>query len=459
MSPVAPVAPAVKEPLRVAVGRRSPAVLAALDVGQARARASAWATGPVIPGAIDEVRVRSVLYRPDGGATLRYLVRLAPSGREQVLLGAVPATGGDVVVRPFPADPGLPTLSRAVDPQLMRAVLGRVVPGTGGERAIGRCVVDVVHHPRQGPCVLRYRLSPGAGGAGELRHPVVFGKVYADAAAAVDAASALRLLGRVLRRPPDRLRVVVPEPLAVVDSLHLGLAAAIPGTPLLPGLLTAAGDGRGLTDAVRGAAALAAALHSGDTAGSRLPVRDLAGERAATERDLALLEPVWPELAAHLRCGVARAVDGAEGGDAGGDAGGGPAPVLAHGDLTPSQVLLGSPGSVGLVDVDTLCLAEPALDLGRFLAYLHVTALRRSRQAGPLLADLTELFLAAYGDTRAGSGGMPGDGDLRTRVAAYRALALARAGARACWQLKDERLDAILRSLDAGNDWTGSRTG
>ena len=129
--------------------------------------------------------------------------------------------------------------------------------------------------------------------------------------------------------------------------------------------------------------------------------------------------------------------------------------MLAHGDLTPSQVLLGAPGRIGLVDVDTVCLAEPALDLGRFLAYLHVTALRRSRRSGPLLADLTELFLAAYLEAR----GMPGDGDLRTRVVAYRALALARAGARACWQLKDGRLDAILRSLDAGNDGRGSRTG
>ena len=42
------------------------------------------------PGAaVDDVRVGSVLYRPDGGATLRYLVRLAPPGR-----GAGPARRG-----------------------------------------------------------------------------------------------------------------------------------------------------------------------------------------------------------------------------------------------------------------------------------------------------------------------------------------------------------------------------
>ena len=451
MSAAVPVALAVREPLREAVGRRSPAVLAALDVARARAFAGA---------AVDGVRVRSVLYRPDGGCTLRYLVRLA-AGPEQVLLVEVPASGEDVVVRPFPADPGLPTLSQAVDPQLMRTVLGRVVPGTGGDRAIGRCAVDVVHHPRHGPCVLRYRLSPGAGGAGELRHPVVFGKVYADPTTAAAAASALRILRRGLRRPPGQLSIVVPEPLAVVDSLRLGLAAVIPGAPLLPGLLTSDGDGIGLRDAVRDAAGLAAALHAGDCGAAALPVRDLAGESAAVERELALLEPVWPEVAAHLRRGVARAVGEAE--DGGGDPGGWLAPGLAHGDFTPTQVLLGIPGAVGLVDVDTLCLAEPALDLGRFLAYLHVTAVRRSVRSGPLLADLTELFLEAYLDARAATGGIPGDGDarrvLRTRTATYRALALARAGARACWQLKDERLGAVLRSLDSGFDGRGSGAG
>ena len=71
MSTVAPVAAAVREPLQAAVGHRSPAVAAALDIGQARTRARAWAA-EAAPGAdVDDVRVGSVLYRPDGGATLR----------------------------------------------------------------------------------------------------------------------------------------------------------------------------------------------------------------------------------------------------------------------------------------------------------------------------------------------------------------------------------------------------
>jgi hypothetical protein len=333
--------------------------------------------------------------------------------------------------------------------------------------------VDVVHHPREGRCVLRYRLSLGAGGAGELRHPVVFGKVYADSSARA-AASALRLLRDGLRSLPDGIRVDVPRPLAVVAPLRLGLVEALPGRPLLPDLLKSACDPRGasttsvppaLTDALRTAAQTAAAVHSCPASGAELPVRNLTGERAATERDLMLLESVWPEVAASLRRGLAGALRSLPARSPATAAPGWPlAPVLAHGDFTPSQVLLDASGGAGLVDVDTLCIAEPALDLGRFLAYLQVTGLRRSRAAGPLLAELTALVVTSYLDAS-----RPSDGATAPRAnvrrllaehtAVYRALTLARLGARACWQLKDDRLAAVMDVLDAGNEWMRDAAG
>ncbi len=447
----APVTETVRAPLRAAVDRRSPLVASALDPEQARARAES-----ALPGmTIQAVQVGSVRYRPDGGCTLRYRVRLGPASGEQVLFLDVPASGSAVRVWPFPADPGLPTLARAVDPVLMRRVLGRVVPGTGGERAIGRCTVDIVHHPRQRRCVLRYRLSQGAGGAGELRHPVLYGKVYDDPAAPAAAAAALRVLREGLRSG-----IRVPEPLAVVPGLHLGLAQAIPGRPLLPQLLATARDARGpASDAVAAAARVAAAVHAVGLPATGLRVRDLAGERAATARALSLLEPVWPDVAAHLRHGVVRALAVDHGAAAATDRW--PlAPVLAHGDLTPGQVLLESSGDAGLVDVDTVCLAEPALDLGRFLAYLHVTGMRRSPGAWPLLEELTAEFIGSYLDvcrpSRNNSGGRR---LLLARTAQHRALSLARLAASACWQLKDDRLRAAMDVLDGGDDWMRSVAG
>jgi aminoglycoside phosphotransferase (APT) family kinase protein len=346
----------------------------------------------------------------------------------------------------------------------MREVLGRVVPGTGGERAVGRCSVDVVRYPRAGHCVLRYRLTQGAGGAGELRHPVVFGKVYGAASAAATTAAALRFLRAGLRGLPDSLRIAVPQPLAVVPPLRLGLTEAIPGRPALPELLKRSCDAGGGADArlaetVAAAARAIAAVHACDPSGSRLPVRDLVVERAAVDRNLTWLEPVWPGVAAYLRRRAAGALGAM--GEYGPGNGRPVGHVLAHGDLTPGQVLLDASGGAGLVDVDTLCVAEPGLDLGRFLAYLHVAGLRRSAAAWPLLIDLTGVFLTAYLDERVTSAAATGvEANARrlllARTGAYRDLALARLGARACWQLKDHRLGAVVDALDVGDEWMGS---
>ena len=126
-------------------------------------------------------------------------------------------------------------------------------------------------------------------------------------------------------------------------------------------------------------------------------------------------------------------------------------------------MLLDGSGRAGIVDVDTLCVAEPALDVGRFLAYLHVTGIRRSRAAWPVLADMTALFLESYLDARSASGdGTAAAGARRLfleRTAAYHALALGRIGASACRQLKDDRLAAVVEVLDAGNAWMRSVAG
>lgn len=81
--------------------------------------------------------------------------------------------------------------------------------------------------------------------------------------------------------------------------------------------------------------------------------------------------------------------------------------VAAHNDFNPGQVLLHH-GAVGLIDFDNACMAEPAMDVGRFRAKLrdigvHTLARRGRPVAGEdldamlrLTDDLCEHFLAAY---------------------------------------------------------------
>lgn len=50
------------------------------------------------------------------------------------------------------------------------------------------------------------------------------------------------------------------------------------------------------------------------------------------------------------------------------------APCLVHGSFKPSQLLVCPHDRVVVTDLDACCVADPALDLGYFLAYLRPTS-------------------------------------------------------------------------------------
>jgi aminoglycoside phosphotransferase (APT) family kinase protein len=92
----------------------------------------------------------------------------------------------------------------------------------------------------------------------------------------------------------------------------------------------------------------------------------------------------------------------------------------------------------GILDFDRLCQAEPALDLGRFLAPLRVTLGKRgSTDAGELAARFIDRYAA--------SGGVPTD---PLRIAVYECTALVRMAARSWLQLKTSRLRTVLRIIE-----------
>jgi aminoglycoside phosphotransferase len=75
-------------------------------------------------------------------------------------------------------------------------------------------------------------------------------------------------------------------------------------------------------------------------------------------------------------------------------------PALIHRDLHDKQILLGDGGAVGLIDLDTLTLGDPAIDLANLAAHFDL----RARQAGADLATAAaqrEALLAGYGASAA----------------------------------------------------------
>jgi aminoglycoside phosphotransferase (APT) family kinase protein len=118
---------------------------------------------------------------------------------------------------------------------------------------------------------------------------------------------------------------------------------------------------------------------------------------------------------------------------------------LCHGDYTPNQVILYNGGS-GLLDFDDVCQAEPALDLGRFCAYLRVAA-RKSAGGNNGGGDaLCRRFLAEYGR----AAGIPerDRAGLAGRVAAYEQVTLARIVVSSWRELKPARTACALGALE-----------
>jgi hypothetical protein len=84
-----------------------------------------------------------------------------------------------------------------------------------------------------------------------------------------------------------------------------------------------------------------------------------------------------------------------------------PPSTPCHGSFKPSQLLLG-PAAAVVTDLDHACVAEPALDVGCFLAYLRPAAVwrRRCTRARAWYDHAAGVFSAAYaqGMEAAGAG-------------------------------------------------------
>lgn len=353
-------------------------------------------------------------------------VRRSPARRGTAWRDAVTTVPGvGLSLHAFPHDPELPTLLDAVDPDVVQSLLGHATAP----------VVTVVHHPREGTCVLRYDEHDAVGAT-------YYGKVYADGHGQV-VESFLRELARgpVTGDSPTPL---FPRPVRYVPSLRLLVTEALPGRALVPQLLKSvlgadhtgdpALDVAALRSAVRASALALAVLQRYD--GPAAPVRTAADELGDLRRELAVVSPVWPETGDRVRRhldALAAAVTAPDG------------RVLSHGDYTPSQVLLSATGPA-VVDLDTLCWADPALDVGRYLVQLRLlTSKLGGGDAARLHDELRSSFLETYGLASPRAASQPPFSD---RVAFSEGLSLARSALRACRQLKEHRLALTLSLLD-----------
>ena len=122
--------------------------------------------------------------------------------------------------------------------------------------------------------------------------------------------------------------------------------------------------------------------------------------------------------------------------------------ATAHGDFSYTQILF-SRDRHGLVDFDGVCRAEPALDLGHFLAYLRFAMVKAAGVEAPRFAPLEDELEAVFLDGYRSAGGLSGRA-VEERIHVYETVSLLRLAVHAWQKMKPERLRRILAVLDGG---------
>lgn len=301
------------------------------------------------------------------------------------------------LVELFPADWGLPSLSRAVDGDNMASLLGQLGPYPENRSAC-RPKVDVLRYRPRLRCVIRYGWCSDQG-QDSMR---VVGKVYPPGPKAGQAWHALNTL-----HAQAMAGVIIPRPLRLVEDWNLVLMEYVPGRSMKQ-VLEGATARRHAEEVLQAAARTLAWIHS----------RNLVSEEVwSWETQLAHLRLlntsihlVAPDLATKVHAlldHIAPLMQGLSVGTA----------SCIHGDCKPSQFLMNE-GQVALVDFDRACLGDPAVDIGNFIAALHKEAVRGQEYG----RELASFFLAEY-ERCSGR-------DLVDRVRLFRAASLVRMAVR-----------------------------
>jgi hypothetical protein len=386
--------------------------------------------GPGDPGDIYTVTVdeRSLLEGPAGDAA-----RSGPT------------------VRQFPDDPQLPHLDTVMAPSGHRLLAdalestARRVHDVPPDWHLLDVAAEPIRYKPANRCVIRYRMGFGdpmaAGGAGTVtRTCTLVAKLYRElheAQAADDLLARLRAQAAVAwtARP---LGVVPGLPLALTEDLgsshdpvsaHSGLHVVHPGS-------------QDAFEVVGRAAGALAELHTSGLGTGDLSRRTGADEAGKAAKRARLLEQYVPELAPEVR-----RVTGALCATLAGL----PADTLrpGHGSYKSSQLLVRD-GAVFLVDFDQFCLADPALDVGYFLAYLRPAGFwyhRAGRRAW--FEAAADAFLTTYlhrlaerGESAATCAGIAG------RAPVFEAALLLKIAARRANRLHSPRAGEVAAVID-----------
>jgi hypothetical protein len=309
-------------------------------------------------------------------------------------LAMLPVPG--MVLRLAGYDERLHGLKLVHAPRLLEPILLEHVAGEGG--AIGAIEPEMLGHRLGKRCIVRFRFEALNGGADPVSRGSVIAKLYK-----FRTTKGQQVFADMQRLSADGFGdgsdLTIPRPIAFLPEDNVLLMEDAPGKLLAE---RPAGELR------HGAATAGRILGKLHRSAFRPPRRHRADDEIALlEPRIALVSRIHPGLEglaaaalAALRPALASCADADL--------------VPSHRDFYDKQVLLAG-GRATLIDFDTYCMADPALDIGNFLAHLELARLQ-GLMPGDGLADG---FMEGYRRT---AGALPSGGP----VSAYEAASLLR---------------------------------
>jgi hypothetical protein len=291
------------------------------------------------------------------------------------------------------SDEKLPSLEVALSPAAMTPFLAVCLdPHLPGTERLGRCEVEILHHKPGERCTLRYRLETRDRVDCRTYQRRCIGKIYGDAEEGERVFATMVELARrgFGRDAEDGIRI--PQPYGYLRELQMVMMEDVVGAPLSQYLAAPQ-----LSEHLRTAARALVKIH---TCSWRMAKKEQAEDQIASlERGVARAIQMDPNLTPGLSAALSMITAAASEVHC-------PDPVLVHGGFYLREILLGDgstagvgrptrPPAVTIVDLDKMCYADPARDLGKFLAHLKWEALQLDWSEAEARAH-AETFLAAY---------------------------------------------------------------
>ena len=295
----------------------------------------------------------------------------------------------------FPNDPTLPSLTKALNSQTVSAALAAALPDFQSSTArILRCDVNPLRFRPGRRCTMRLNVWLREKESGVIYNRVLYGKIYHDLEKAEHVYQQMLSISSSI--PAKQGHVSFATASAFLPDLAMVLQAPIEGVPLdsLLSCNTEAWDSRGFVGTMAAASALAAFHSSGLAVGKPRSIRT---ELARFKKRGARIGQVNPELSNNifkLADALSSWLDTLDHWGA--------MTCLVHGDCKPAQFLINDQ-QVALLDFDHCGMADPAVDVGTFLATLQQMKVKQTMKnrgkparCTDWLPGLKRQFLEAY---------------------------------------------------------------